>query len=118
MALTNVDLIHDPVALPRAGRYSDPGDPGDILPIVYGNLTDGDKGIWKAPKIDTAGSGTYCLAGHAVLSVADGNSVALYDDDGLIAAGEYTFNASDDFQSKGAVATAVFSVAPKGDVKV
>ncbi len=118
MASTNVDLILDPITLPRAGRYSAPGDEGDVLPIVYGDLTDGSGGIWKAPRIDTGGSGTYCLAGHAVLSVGNGNSVTLYDDDGLIPGGEYTFSESNDFQSLGAIATAVFTTAPKGAVRV
>lgn len=100
--------------LDRASRYSAPENGADILPLPYGDLTlptRTDSGVYRCPKIDTAGAGTYCVAGFQI----DG-TVSLFDDDGLIDAGDYTLNLSNDFQGQGVIATAVFSVAPNGNV--
>ena len=111
-------LLNDPFILPRAGRYANPESEAAILPILYGDLTDGVSGVWELPQIDTtAGAKVYAFAGHPVLSVVNGNSVTLYDDDGEINAGEYTFSESNDFESKGAIATASFTTDPNGPVR-
>ncbi len=52
--------------LKRAGRYSDPLNSNDRLPIVYGDLTDGPSGNWILPCLNT-GANVYAFAGHAVL---------------------------------------------------
>ena len=114
MADMTKDWLADPFRIARASRYAAPGNGGDALPIVYGDLTvpaRTDAGVYVLPKIDTAGAGTYCVAGHAALG-----AVSLFDDDGLIAGGDYTLNLADDFQGVGVIATAAFSAAPNGEV--
>ncbi len=114
MADLTKDWLADPFRIARASRYAAPGNGGDALPIVYGDLTvpaRTDAGVYVLPKIDTAGAGTYCVAGHAALG-----AVSLFDDDGLIAGGDYTLNLADDFQGVGVIATAAFSAAPNGEV--
>lgn len=118
MALSNTTLLNDRYILPRAGRYANPEREAAALPLVYGDLTDGSAGVWELPQIDTTASAKiYAFAGHAVLSVADGNSINLYDDDGLIAAGEYTFDESNNVESQGIIATCAFTVDPNGPVR-
>ena len=62
--------LSDTYFLKRAGRYSDPLNSNDRLPIVYGDVTDGSNGIWELPRIaDEAGvpkKPIYCFAGHPV----------------------------------------------------
>lgn len=100
-------LLTDTFYLPRAGRYTNPLNSGYRLPIVYGDLTDGSNGIWVLPCIDTVNF-VYCFAAHEVLTVANGNSVSIYADDALVDPGDYTFNAKNDYESAGNVATITF----------
>ena len=89
----------------RAWDYSSPRQGGDVLPVVYGDLTDGTGGQWTLPCIDT-GARVYAFAGHEVIS----HTPTIYDkDQNVISASNYTFFSSDDFQGKGAIATVTFS---------
>jgi hypothetical protein len=94
--------------LNRASRYSAPLNGNDRLPLVYGDLTDGTNGIWKLPCIDTANF-VYCFAGHAVLTVAGGNSINIYANGVLVNPANYTFNASNNYESEGNIATITFT---------
>ncbi|MBI3126705.1 MAG: hypothetical protein HYZ11_03775 [Candidatus Tectomicrobia bacterium] len=102
--------LNDPFRLARASRYASPGDPGEALPIAYGDLTLGlgpGRGAYRCPQIDTAGAGAWCVAGHEIQG-----SVSLFDANGLINPSLYTLNPAQDFQGMGVIATAAFSVAP------
>ncbi|MEK6712226.1 MAG: hypothetical protein AABZ64_16785 [Nitrospinota bacterium] len=110
MADLTKDRLGDPHRIARASRYASPENGGDALPLVYGDLTTiqgVERGVWRCPKIDTAGAGTYCVAGHAIHG-----SVKLFDGAGEIPAGNYTLNLANDFQGQGVIATAAFSAAP------
>ena len=114
MANLTKDRLADSYLIARASRYSSPESGGDALPIVYGDLTAPartEAGIYTLPKINTGGSGTYCIAGHAIEG-----SVSLFDEDGLINSGDYTLNLTNDYEGKGEIATAAFSAAPNGRV--
>ncbi len=114
MTSPSTALLNDPFILPRTGRYASPDSEAAVLPVVYGDLTDGVSGIWELPLIDTTpGARVFAFAGHPVLSVADGNSVTLYDGAGVvIPGGNYTFNEDDDRESKGRIATCAFTMDP------
>jgi hypothetical protein len=99
--------LTDTFYLGRSSRYANPLEGNDRLPIVYGDLTDGTKGIWQLPCIDTVNH-VYAYADHQVLSVAGGNSIAIYADNVLVGAG-YTFDESNDYESKGVIATVTFT---------
>ena len=99
--------LNDIFYLGRAGRYDNPLNSNDRLPIVYGDLTDGTNGIWELPCIDTVNF-VYCFADHAVLSVANGNSITIYADGVEVAGADYTFDESNDYESEGAIATVTF----------
>jgi hypothetical protein len=58
--------LSDYFYLKRAGRYSDPLNSNDRLPVVYGDLTDGENGNWILPCLNY-GANVYAFAGHAVL---------------------------------------------------
>ena len=110
MADLTKQRLSDVFRVPRAGRYSSPENTGEALPLPYGDLTTiqgVERGVYLCPKIDTAGAGTWCVAGHAIHG-----SVKLFDADGLIDPGDYTLNPANDYQGKGVIATAAFSVAP------
>lgn len=77
------------------------------LPMVYGDLSDSTKGIWKCPCIKR--STVYAYAGHAVLGSDDGNTVMVYKDGELLASSAYTFSESNDYQSLGTIATITFA---------
>lgn len=114
MADLTKDQLSDNYLIARASRYSSPESGGDALPIVYGDLTVPSRieaGVYTLPKINTGGSGTYCIAGHAVHG-----SVSLFDDDGLIDPGDYTLNLANDYEGEGEIATAAFNTAPNGRV--
>jgi len=98
------------VYLNRASRYANPGRDSDRLPWVYGDLTQGGEGgVWECPCIDTENH-VYCVAGHEILSLANGNSVAVYGQDGEeVDGGDYTFDEANDYQSQGTIATLTFA---------
>jgi len=66
-------------SLKRAGRFDNPLNTNDRLPIVYGDMTTGSEGVWKANYIDTVNF-VYCYAGHEVLSNGNGNDITVYVD--------------------------------------
>jgi len=101
--------LDDTFYLPRAGRYSNAKSANDPLPLVYGDLTDGSEGIWVLPCIDTVNF-VYCYAGHAVQSIAEGNSINIYADGVLVDPANYSFNESIDYEGKGLIATIAFTV--------
>jgi hypothetical protein len=80
--------------LPRASRYTNPLNTADLLPVVYGDLTDGVEGIWVLPCIDTVNF-VYCFASHPVLT---GQTPTIYSAGALVDPGDYTFNSSDYFE--------------------
>ena len=94
--------------LNRAERYTNPLDSNAALPVVFGDLTDGADGNWKLPCIDTVNF-VYCFAGHAVLSVVNGNSINIYADDALVNPANYTFDESDDYEGQGTIAKVTFA---------
>ena len=101
-------LLTDTFYLGRAGRYANPLNTGDRLPIVYGNLTDGTAGIWQLPCIDTVNF-VYCFSDSAVLTVAGGNSINIYADGVLVAPANYVFNASNNYEAEGVISTVTFT---------
>jgi hypothetical protein len=102
------DGLSDTFYLGKSNRYTNPLNSSDLLPIVYGNNTDGSTGIWSLPCIDTVNF-VYCFADHAVLSVADGNSISIYAAGVLIDPANYTFSASNNYESEGIISTVTFT---------
>lgn len=100
--------LADTFYLPRAGRYADPQNTNDMLPLVYGDHTDGATGIWQLPCIDTVNF-VYCFCAFPVLSVANGNSINVYADGVLVDPANYTFDEDNDFESEGQIATVTFT---------
>jgi hypothetical protein len=125
-----------PFGLPRAGLYPNPGNPGDILPIVYGDFRLGGlRGPVPAILIDrgaiptddptvVAGPWTFCAAFHAVVSLD-----TVYIDDVPQAPITYdpltptlgtatwgTVRLSDSFGGRGIIATITFTEQPVGPV--
>lgn len=107
MAL-NLDKIF---YLNRASLYTNPANTNDRLPIVYGDLTDGSRGNWTTPCIDTVND-VYCFANHPVLSVANGNSITVYENDVTVNPTNYTFSDSNNYESQGNIATITFTTPP------
>lgn len=132
--------LDDTWYLKRASLYANPLNDNNILPVVFGNLTDGNYGIWEVPCIDTVNH-VYCFAAHAVRSQTiqvwvKGASVdpSAYDTvqftdsgsdtvdisgvladpdaysagDVLVDPSRYTFNESNNYESKGNIATITF----------
>jgi hypothetical protein len=100
-----------PFGMPRAEIYSNPGNPADILPIVYGDFrVSGIRGPIPAilidQGVDNLGPWVYCAAFHPSLSLED-----VYIGD-VVQTGGYTFNLSDNFQNRGTITTITFPIQP------
>ncbi len=102
--------LNTEISLKRAWLYANPRRPSLELPLVWGDLTSGGSGgLWKAVCLDIDAY-VYALAGHALLPMADGNQVTLYDQDGaVINSSDYTLNLDHGYQGQGSIATATFS---------
>ena len=112
-------LLSDTKYLKRAGRYSDPLNSNDRLPVVYGDLTDGSLGNWVLPCIDNDGGGmnpVYCFAGHEVLSAANGNSITIYENDLELNPALYTFDELNDYEALGDIAIITFTSPKTGSI--
>ena len=96
--------LSDPFYLKRAGEYSAPLDSNDRLPLVYGDLTDGLQGIWRLPCLNKT-DWVYAFAGHEVLSVANGNSIVIYEDDLVLGGAGYVFDELNNYEGNGNIAT-------------
>lgn len=96
--------LSDTFYLKRAGSYSNPIDANDQLPLVYGDLTDGINGIWKLPCLNKT-DWVYAFAGHEVLSVANGNSITIYEDDMVLGGAGYVFDELNNYEGNGNIAT-------------
>ncbi|MDY6851694.1 MAG: hypothetical protein SV487_06440 [Thermodesulfobacteriota bacterium] len=104
-----MSLVSDEFRLKRAWNYSLPRVPAELLPVVYGTMSGGSGGLWACPCISTGGY-VYAVAGHPVLSPAQGNTVTVYNKDGaVISAGDYTFAASNEYEGQEAIATLTFT---------
>lgn len=101
-------VLSDTYYLSRTGRYANPLNSNDRLPVVYGDLTDGISGNWILPCINTVNF-VYCFASHEVLSIANGNSINIYNDGVLVNPANYTFSASNNYESKGVISTITFT---------
>jgi hypothetical protein len=108
-ALTDFTEYH---YLDRAGRFDNPLNTNDRLPIIYGDLSDGPN--WRAPCIDTVNY-VYCYAGHVVLSEAAGNDVRVFVNGLEINPVDYTFNHAD--PSYEYMATITFNSSAEGDLE-
>ena len=114
MADPTTDRLSDSFQIGRASRYAAPEFEDQSLPIIYGDLTVPSRekaGVYAPPKIDTAGDGVYCVAGHEIWG-----GVVLFDDDGRIVADNYTLELAQNYQGRGVIATAAFTTPPKGRV--
>ena len=98
--------LSDTFYVKRAGTYSAPLNTNAALPVVYGDLTDGIDGLWELPCLNST-DWVYAYAGSEVLSLANGNSIVIYED-GLILTGggvDYTFDEKNDYEGHGFIAT-------------
>jgi hypothetical protein len=86
--------LDDTFYLPRASRYSNALNTADLLPVVYGDLSDGTEGVWVMPCIDTVNY-VYAYAAHPVLTA---QTVNIYSAGALVDPANYTFNSSHYFE--------------------
>jgi hypothetical protein len=119
--------LYDKWEVPRSSLYINPAQKNQTIPVVLGDMTenaaideDGDGTTDKGPIslvcIDTVND-VWAMACHALLTVGNGQNLSLYDDDGLIDPGDYTYTASNDYESVGrTIAYVTFSIPPTGTV--
>ena len=99
--------------------YSNPGDNQSnvALPLPYGNLIENsDADVWACPCADSVNF-VYIVAGWPIQSVANGNVVTVWAD-GVLQTSGYTFDESNNYESKGLVAILNFTSDPGGSVTV
>ena len=97
--------------LPRAGTYNNPKNNNDLIPIVYGDMTDGSEGVWECRLIDTVNY-VYAFAAHEVIA----HTPTVYIDDVETPSG-WTFDEKDNYESNGDIATLTFT-ADQGNAKI
>ena len=96
--------LSDTFYLKRAGTYSGPLNSNALLPVVYGDVEDGISGNWVCPCLN-ATDWVYAYAGHEVLSVANGNTIVIYEDGLVMTEGiDYTFDELNDYEGHGNIA--------------
>lgn len=103
--------INSTYTLPISGRYANPENQNDILPVVYGEMT----GVWAAPCINTV-SFVYCFASHACLSSANGNTLTVSDENGVRT--DFLFFNAVDYEGQGVIAMIQLLTAANGKVLV
>jgi len=101
--------------LRKAEIYTNPAITSAVLPIVYGDLTAGSRGIWEVPCIDTVNH-VYAFADHEVMSVANGNSITVYVD-GVQTASGWTFSHNNAYESQGTISIITFT-SDQGNSKI
>ena len=104
--------LTEKLVLRRSAIYTTPENPADTLIRVYGDLTNGDQGIVPCVVIQkwNGSSIVYQIADHPILN----ERPTIYVNDVEDTASTWTFNASNNFESKGAVATLSSSVDHSG----
>lgn len=99
-----------PLDLPTASPYQDAPEPGLILPVVFGDFSEGGlRGPIPAVLIDNV-NWVYAAAGHAVGSISQ-----VYVDD-LPADPAPSVSVSNNYQGHGVIATITFAAQPTGVV--
>ncbi|MCP4568138.1 MAG: hypothetical protein GY841_11225, partial [FCB group bacterium] len=104
-----------PIPIPTPDDYDYPGNnqTNVALPLIYGDMTvNSDSGAWVCPLIDRINS-VYCVSGWPVQSVAQGNTLTVYLN-GVETGSGWTFDESDNYESKGYIATLTFD-SPQGN---
>jgi hypothetical protein len=107
--------LYDIYEVPKSGTYSAPANDNTALPLLFGDLSEntGAQGVFVCPQLTAT---VWGLAAHAIQTEGGGNTITLYDDDGLISSSDYTITTSGDFESHGTIAYITFSVTPAGTV--
>ncbi len=106
--------LYDIFEIPKSGAYSAPAEENSALPMLFGNIAENSsQGVVVCPQLTST---VWALACHAIQTEAGGNTITLYDDDGVISTSDYAVTDSGDFESLGDIAYATFSVAPTGTV--
>ncbi len=108
--------LYETVYLGKASRYTTPENDTDILPVVYGDNR-ADHGVWKTVCIDTVNF-HYFIADHAILSVANGNTVRVFDSDKNEMTTGYTLYTSGTDENGDTIAYLDFTADPEGDIYV
>lgn len=80
--------LFDKFSLRKSFVYPSAQNTFDILPLVYGDLTQsiGSSGKWRCPLIDVWNN-VYLIADHPILSVANGNSITVFRDGVALSSG-------------------------------
>lgn len=101
--------------LKRSEDYPRPRRSGEVLPLVFGDMTErSEGGQWQAICLDTT-SFVYALAGHPLES--QGTAPVVYNRDGeVIESSAYTFSASNGFEGQGEIATIQFHTVSGTDI--
>jgi hypothetical protein len=102
-----IDLTEN-ISMRTAGDYANSRQESAYLPLVYGDLTKGGEGgIWQAVCVDTE-SRIYALAGHPLVSIANGQEVKLFNKDSEEMGPGWTFDDAHNLESHGEIATVSF----------
>jgi hypothetical protein len=111
---TITSSLYDVYEVPKSGLYSAPANENSALPLVFGNIAENsDAGVIVCPQLTAT---VWALASHAIQTEGGGNTITIYDDDGVVSSGDYTITTSGNFESQGVIAYITFSVAPTGTV--
>lgn len=112
--LQDLEIIYYPG---RSSRYANPESQDEVLPDVYGDCTKNSTGgPIKAVCIDTVNH-YYLFANHAILSVANGNTITVYKDGVVISSG-FSIVTSGTDENGDTIAYLNFTSAPSGVITV
>ena len=104
MSALTLDSLY---ALRKAGEYSAPAKASDVLPVLFGDLTEnsGDAAITPCVCLNTT-THVYAISGRAILSALNGNTFRFWDEDGdEITSSHYTVQTAVDYEDLGTIAT-------------
>ena len=110
--------LSETFVMPKTTRYANPKNDGYFLPFVYGDATvQSTAGVWQAQLIDTVNN-RFCIAAHAILPIASGNTVKVYDANGNEITSGFSIIDSSDLEGQGTIAYLEFVSAPSTDIFV
>jgi len=95
--------------LKKSGSYTNPLRASDVLPVLFGDLTEnsGNNPITPCVLINTA-TYTHAISGEAVLSEANGNTFRFWDENGDEISNGFSVQTAVDYEDQGTIALVTF----------
>lgn len=104
---TSAPSLQDSFRLRRAGEFANPRRAAATLPVIYGDLSQGQTGLWQAVCVDTLHH-IYALAGCPLAGPEQGQRVRVFAADGAELF-DFSYDPALALEGKGPIAAVTFA---------